>query len=619
VGLLIASVIALFAVPEDFQQNLHLAAIASYLAFIATGASVLFGAALAIGAGALIWDVVSALPLDLDDLIRVTFGLVMLTAHLWVSLAAVVKGRHTPRVPRVLAFCAGLVCFTAAALLVGLGLKELSIRDVAFCAAGVWLAWRLGRESFAGAFWVPLFTAAVASWAFGERATASGLAAGAALVLTSGHRGVRAAGWVTATIAFSATMAELDRPLAPVTLAFLAAGAFDTTRRSPSGFRLTLAASAFSGAAALAVQQIVPSPAAGALAALAAAEIVPLLDHTRSAGAIATGLRWISGAAVIATLIITPDAAPIERAAAQLTLLAIAALSIRDARGHLSSGMRLAHAFVVEVALAGVWMELRARSGIFADVPNADAWACLVAAFVMTGVHSVLRRGASGVAFERTARVSALVLPILAALAVEHEASFANAAFALAASASYALLARAGTAGKIAGVLSAAAFNVAAFLANLRFGLQDPQLYVLPLSGSLLVLAQVYQRDLSDRALGAIRVVALSAAYLSGFVSIMAFDAPHHALIMAAVCTAGVVLGAALRIKSYLLLGAGFLVVDLATNVVRFGLSGQTAATLVLTGLGLSILGAMVAWSLHRPAIEAILRRVAGDVESWAL
>lgn len=64
-------------------------------------------------------------------------------------------------------------------------------------------------------------------------------------------------------------------------------------------------------------------------------------------------------------------------------------------------------------------------------------------------------------------------------------------------------------------------------------------------------------------------------------------------------------------------MGAGFLVVDLATNIARFGLSGQVAATAVLSGMGLLVLCAMVAWTLSRREIEEAARRVFGELATW--
>ena len=210
-----------------------------------------------------------------------------------------------------------------------------------------------------------------------------------------------------------------------------------------------------------------------------------------------------------------------------------------------------------------------------------------------------------------------MLMPALAIIVSNGDGLGGTPTVALLSSATYALLGR-GQLSRWAGVMSAVAFNVATITAWMQLSLTSPQMYGLPLFGSMLVLSQIYRRELGPRALGVVRTVALSGAYLSGLVSVLAFDDPGQALLMAAACSGAVVIGAVFRIRSYLLIGSGFLVADLATNVVRFGLSGQVAATVVLTGLGLTILSAMVAWSLERGRLEALLGRVRQDIESWS-
>ena len=274
------------------------------------------------------------------------------------------------------------------------------------------------------------------------------------------------------------------------------------------------------------------------------------------------------------------------------------------------------YAVMAEVILACMWVKLRMKVPFLAAIENIDGLAMIAATFFVSGVYAIARSTEGAEPFARSAKWTALVLPLLAMLTIG-STSWSNVALAMFASAAYAFAGRLGVS-RWTGPLAALAFNVGALSSWDRLGVVDPQLFVLPISASVLLLAQLYRRDLSQRALANIRTIALAAVYLSGFVSIVSFDSPSHSLVMAGLCVSGVVIGTLLRIRSYLFLGAGFLVVNLVTNIARFGLSGQTAATIVLTGLGLAILAAMVTFSLNRRQIVARYERWTGELATWS-
>lgn len=269
------------------------------------------------------------------------------------------------------------------------------------------------------------------------------------------------------------------------------------------------------------------------------------------------------------------------------------------------------YAWLAQVVLALIWLKIRSKSPWLQSLENANQIAMIALAFVLSGVHALAKRGARGAPFAKVSHLTALALPVVAAAS-----SGADAPMALAAALAYAFAGRMG-ASKWTGPLAALMFNVASCIFLDGAGVRSPQLYVLPVSVSLLLLSQLYQRELSPGAMSAIRLVALGGAYLSGFVSVLAFSDPGQALLMAVVCVAGIALGVVLQLRSYLLLGAGFLVIDLGTNIFRFGLQGGTQATLVLTGLGLSILSVMVAWSLHKAALKLRISEWNARMASW--
>ena len=552
------------------------------------------------------------------------------------------------------------VCFVLGVGVVVEPQHVVSLADLLFCAAGLLLAGRLRRDDDGSlhrllvALWWPLALTALAHGLLGASAAPIGLAAGAVVLVRGPARPLSTAVALVAwSIAAGAIGVELHGVRMPVVMALGAIAALLVYRRQPTettfaGFMIGLCAAlaavalAVFGAVALGSALVAlgialattsrlirgvgaaaassPARAAGWFGPVSDAlhrdpELPQRMDARvcRPARAWATVLLATALASGLGAIVVNDHAGILARAATHGLFVAVLVASVSDARG---TG-RTWHAVVAELAAAAIWFELRRRSG-WLDLVYVDAIACIVATFVVTGVYAAARRNPNDRAFARAARITALVLPLLGAIAIPFDASWGHTGIALASSAAYAFAARAGVS-RMAGPMVAVALNLGLFVAWSRLGLSDPQAYVLPVSASLIVLAQVYRAELSESNLVAIRIIALAAAYLSGFVTVLSFDEPGHSLLMATVCAAGVLLGTLLRIKSYLFLGAGFLVVDLGTNLVRFGLSGQTAATVVLTGLGLAILAAMVTWSLHRAEIERRLARCLGDLESWAV
>ncbi|MEQ9503230.1 MAG: hypothetical protein RIT81_40565 [Deltaproteobacteria bacterium] len=369
---------------------------------------------------------------------------------------------------------------------------------------------------------------------------------------------------------------------------------------------------------------IVPFVASGFLAVAALLYVLRLMyapplprgDEARHFDRPLAGARRILvAAAVLATAGHVTVVAEPRTLALLLNLVVVSAGLATFARAAQRGG-RGVDALLVQGTLFVAWCLLRRQFAFLAGIDHADAYAMLAAAFAYTGVHALVQRGALAPAYARSARLFSMLLPVGAALFFEPDVSWRTCAMMTGASLAYAFAARIGVA-RVAAPLATILLNAATVVAWVKAGVQDPQLYALPIGASCLFLAHLYQKELSDSAVATIRVIALFGVYLSSFVSVLTFDAPSHSLVMAVLAVLGALAGVTLRVRSYLLLGAGFLVVDLGTSVVRFGLSGQTAATLVLTCLGLALLGGLVVWSLHRRQIVDWCTAFGIEVRQW--
>ncbi len=139
-------------------------------------------------------------------------------------------------------------------------------------------------------------------------------------------------------------------------------------------------------------------------------------------------------------------------------------------------------------------------------------------------------------------------------------------------------------------------------------GVADPLLYVLPVGLSLLVFAAVFRKELGKGGVAALQILGCLCIYVCGLVEVVAFYSIVDVLVLAGLSMAGIAMGAWLRIRSYLYLGALFLVLDVAVNLFRIGLQDRIVGMIFLFGTGVLILASVVAYSVRREAIQQRLQ-----------
>ncbi len=147
-------------------------------------------------------------------------------------------------------------------------------------------------------------------------------------------------------------------------------------------------------------------------------------------------------------------------------------------------------------------------------------------------------------------------------------------------------------------LLGVVLIDAAALWTLAEAGVQDPVVWVAPLSISLLLVARLLRDALGTQVVAGLRYVAAGALYLAAFGDLI--GTPGGSLIMLVLGLVGIAAGAGLRVRAYLHLGAGVAVATLVADALRFGLAHSDFWALYLTALGLVILGAMVAGTLHR-------------------
>ncbi len=279
---------------------------------------------------------------------------------------------------------------------------------------------------------------------------------------------------------------------------------------------------------------------------------------------------------------------------------------------------QIGYALLFEVALGLLWVYLRTNLPFLAAIPDHDAYALILGAFLFAGVHRIARRGSKTAVFESASRFSALLFPLLGIILSLGSPGFRAPIVAVLAAMAYVVVGQSGVS-RWSSLLATLALNTAIILSSLEAGLFEPQLYAIPIGASVLLLARLYRGDLSDGHQVILRILALAIIYGTSLLPVLSFSSPGHALVLACICVLGIALGVATKTKSYIFFGLAFLLADLATSIIRFGISSQSAATLVLTALGLSVLASMVTWSLNRCFIEGLYRRLRGEIILWPL
>jgi hypothetical protein len=216
--------------------------------------------------------------------------------------------------------------------------------------------------------------------------------------------------------------------------------------------------------------------------------------------------------------------------------------------------------------------------------------------------------------------VAATLLPLGVALVLRDEPGYEPAAGAIGSALLYSALAWVERS-RFFGALGAIAVNLALLLGALTSGLEGTEIYLAPLGLFLLALGHLFHGSLEPvlrqwlRVLGSL-LLYLPAGWAITFQLGLAPDG-RYPLVFGLLCLLGVAAGMALRIRAYLVLGSGFLLLDVAANLLHAGLRNHRLGFLILSGAGLLILGGMVFSTLQREVVQRALRRFRARLATW--
>ena len=143
------------------------------------------------------------------------------------------------------------------------------------------------------------------------------------------------------------------------------------------------------------------------------------------------------------------------------------------------------------------------------------------------------------------------------------------------------------------------------------------QLYIIPISISVLLMLQLHHLELKPKVLNAIRMTALSALYAGATLDV--FIRPELSIFLLAIglSLAGIILGIALRVKAFLYLGTIFLVLNILGQLIDFYPEDRLSKAIILMVLGGLITGSMIWFNIQREALMQRIRIIRADLAQW--
>jgi hypothetical protein len=269
--------------------------------------------------------------------------------------------------------------------------------------------------------------------------------------------------------------------------------------------------------------------------------------------------------------------------------------------------------YFLGTALVGSYALARAI-GLLIVTPADDAVLLLVLDFVLVGVTVFTRRRGLDEIATATRRFAA-VLPIGLAIVLPWQATTQAGLFSLGAGLFYGLLAWVER-NRIMGTLGAIAANIAILVLLLSQGLRGFEMVLAPIGLCTIIVVHLFADGMAAEVRGALRFIGTGLTYAPAAIALVlqvgSAQNDYYSLGFAAACIVGIGAGVWLRVRAYLILGFGFLALDLGTELVRASLRNQRLGFFALSFVGLAILSAMAAYTLQREKIRqrfAVLRR----------
>ena len=239
-------------------------------------------------------------------------------------------------------------------------------------------------------------------------------------------------------------------------------------------------------------------------------------------------------------------------------------------------------------------------------------WAMLALGFVLS---ELAKRASENVA--SALRFGAFAWPVLGLVALVGASPASVSLVLLAVASHFAIVARSPEVRGRAAVASAVAFNAAMFFGYQSAALDGPQYLAIPFGVSMLVLVWVFKESLEVATSARLRAIAVTIIYSAAAWGPLRFGPMWALWLCVLICVIGVALGIVLRIRSFVFLGTGFMVVSIAANLVSYGIREPRLGAIFLSALGLLVVGFMVLVTTKRAQLLEQYRSVQQLLSRW--
>lgn len=272
--------------------------------------------------------------------------------------------------------------------------------------------------------------------------------------------------------------------------------------------------------------------------------------------------------------------------------------------------------WLAQLLFVGTWLALRFRWPGGPLDGQADALAAIAFGLIAVALHRwASNRGFHGIA--GPAHVVAHLGPLLGLVGTHDLGATTLALHGLALSLHFATVIGMGGGTRAMKAMVALALDLATVAFCISRGIDDPQLFGLPLGLTLVGAARLFQEELSPRARWGLRTAGLLGVHLSGAASAFLFDDPWRAVLAAAICLAVALGGIGLRSRVHVQLGSAFFVLTVLGHLARAGFHTPWLGALLLTSTGLALVGGWVVFLRERASVLERLAKLQRLMEGW--
>lgn len=424
----------------------------------------------------------------------------------------------------------------------------------------------------------------------------------------------RHASWLLALLGMVLAGVHLESPLIPLAWSVGAATAWLLLRERPSAQGWAWAATGIAVHVVMAFVGVVLSTGAPKVLIFpwwaAASVSLAVLRQLRGGRNSVHAFAWVAlGELALGTTLLA-SAQPRE---AVLSVLVAGVLTFvawrRTVEKDEAPSAWLGQCAVVAGALAARVLGVGAMPGL------TEAWVLLGVSALFAGLSQFFAREGREEA-AKSLRQGAMIWPLLGAVLVPWQTWSLGAAWLLGLCVLAAWIARAGSP-RFGAIVSALSLNAAITLAALGSGFGELQLLLIPLGLTLLVLARVFDSELSAGAVVKLRAWGMGLMYVAVAWTPLTVTSVPALMVCVLVCLGGIALGTHWRIRSYVVLGTGVLVTTVLATLVRSGLSEPRLGALFLSLLGLGVVVVMVMISTRREELQARLSAMQRVMATW--